>query len=106
MKDPARAVACRNCHRAYPAHRLDRYRWCDACRREVVRRATRAARVIAGVGSFVLAVWVALSIGSNSRFLIGWVVLVVAVWFVLYKLSQRVAFEVIRGRGVPPPPEE
>ena len=30
--------------------------------------------------------------------------MVIAAYFFVYKLTQRVAFELIRARGVPPPP--
>lgn len=100
-----RPATCRNCGRERPADRLDRLRWCDRCRREVIRRATTVARITAVLGTLLLMVWVLTAIGPTPRFLIGWLVLIAAVYFFLYKLTQRVAFEVIRARGVSPPPE-
>jgi hypothetical protein len=100
-----RSAACRNCGRERPADRLDRLRWCDRCRREVIRRATVVARLTAVAGTLLLMIWILTAIGPTPRFLIGWLVLIAAVYFFLYKLTQRVAFEVIRARGVPPPPE-
>jgi hypothetical protein len=99
-----RSATCRNCGR--PATRLDRQRWCDRCRREVVRRASRVARVVAIVAALLLMGWIVLVIGPTPRFLMGWLVLIAAVYFFVYKLTQRVAFEVVRGRGVHPPKEE
>jgi hypothetical protein len=100
---PDRPAACRNCGR--PSTRLDRQRWCDRCRREVVRRATVVARIAGVTGALLLMAWIVLFVGPTPRFLMGWLVLIAAVYFFLYKLTQRVAFEVVRGRGVPPPEE-
>lgn len=96
-------ATCRNCGQLRPAERLDRVRWCDRCRREVVRRATVAARLVAIAGSLLLIGWILAFVGPSSRFLMGWLVLIAGVYFFVYKLTQRVAFEIIRSRGVPPP---
>lgn len=103
---PGRPAACRNCGAVRPASRLDRLRWCDRCRREVVRRAGRVARLVALGGTLLLIAWIFVLVGPSTRFLMGWLVLIAGVYFFLYKLTQRVAFEIIRGRGVPPPQEE
>jgi len=99
-----RPASCRNCGR--PSSRLDRQRWCERCRREVVRRATRVGRIAGTVGALLLAAWIFAVVGPTPRFLMGWLVLIAVVFVFVYKLTQRVAFEVIRGRGVPPPEEE
>jgi hypothetical protein len=96
-------VECRNCGREHADDRLDRHRWCTACRAEVVRRATRVGRLVGFVSAFLLMLWVFFAISASPRFLMAWLALVVATYFFVYKLTQRVAFEVIRGRGVPPP---
>src|SRR5690606_20415530 len=96
---------CRNCGRERPAERLDRLRWCDLCRREVVRRASVVARIAAFIGTLLLVGWVVTVVGPSPRFLVGWLVLIAIVYFFVYKLTQRIAFEAIRSRGVPPPPE-
>lgn len=105
MRQADRTLACRNCGRTYPGDRLDRHRWCERCRLEVVRRATLVARLIGIVGALALTIWVLASFGTASRFLAAWLALIAATYFFLYKLSRRIAFEVIRGRGVPPPEE-
>ncbi len=97
--------ACANCGRGFPAKQLDRRNWCPDCRREVIRRATLAARVIAFVAALALGLWIFTMVGPAPRFLMAYVVMIVAAYFFLYKMTQRVAFEVIRGRGVPPPVE-
>ncbi len=100
-----RSGTCRNCGRERPADRLDRLRWCDRCRREVVRRSSVVARMVAIAGALLTMAWIFFFIGPSPRFLMGWLVLIAALYFFLSKLTQRVAFEVIRGRGVPPAEE-
>lgn len=80
--------------------------WCPECRREVIRRATRVARIIGLLTALSLALWIYSITGPAPRFLMAYVLMVVAAYFFLYKLTQRVAFEIIRARGVPPPHQE
>ena len=103
MRREDRELECRNCARTYPGDRLDRQRWCDACRAIVVRRATVVGRVAGLLGALGLMTWIFTSFGTAPRFLVGWLALVAAAYFFLYTLVRRVAFEVIRGRGVKPP---
>ena len=103
MSQSDRSAPCRNCGREYPADRLDPRRWCPLCRREVIRRATRAARTAAVIATVALMLFMFATVGPSPRFLIGWLVLLGVTYVFVYKLGQRVAFEVIRGRGVPPP---
>ncbi|CAN5655727.1 hypothetical protein BH23GEM6_BH23GEM6_12220 [soil metagenome] len=105
MRSSEREAECRNCQRTYSRDRLDRQRWCDRCRGVVVRRATIVGRLTGLAGSLLLMSWVFWTVGSAPRFFVGWLALVVATYFFLYTLTRRVAFEVIRGRGVPPPEE-
>jgi DNA-directed RNA polymerase subunit RPC12/RpoP len=95
--------ACRNCGRQFPATQLDRRMWCTECRREVIRRATWVARLVGLVAAAALAFWIFTLVGTSPRFLMVYLVMIAAAYFFLFKLTQRVAFEVIRGRGVPPP---
>lgn len=95
--------ACRNCGREFPASQLDRMLWCPDCRAVVVHRSAAAARLVAMIVALALAGWIFYLVGSNPRFLIVYVVMVVAAYLFVYKLTQRVAFEVIRSKGVPPP---
>lgn len=103
MRQDDRVVECRNCRRSYPIGRLDRQRWCEACRAVVIRKATVVGRIVGIVGALLVITWVVATVGTAPRFLVGWIALVVATYFFLYTLTRRVAFEVIRGRGVPPP---
>jgi DNA-directed RNA polymerase subunit RPC12/RpoP len=96
---------CRNCGRPYPGGQLDRRMWCPDCRRIVIRRATLVGRIVGLLTALGLAAWIFSMVGPSPRFLMAYLVMIVAAYFFLYKLSQRVAFEIIRGRGVPLPPE-
>jgi hypothetical protein len=100
---PDAEIACRNCGRTYPSDRLDRLRWCDLCRAVVVRRATIVGRLTGLVAAIGLMAWIIVVIGPSPRFIIAWGILLAAIYFFVYKLTQRVAFEIIRGRGVRPP---
>lgn len=93
---------CENCGVEHPAVDLDPGGWCAECRAIVVRRATLIARLLAILGSLLVGLWVATVIEPGSRFALGWVLIVVAVYYLLYKLARRVSFEVIRSRGVRP----
>ena len=96
---------CRNCRRPREATSLDQFGWCERCRGVVIRRATLAARLVAALGLAIAAYLVFSEIDPGPRSLIVWLVLLVAMYGLLYKVTQRVAFEMIRSRGVAPPPE-
>ena len=94
---------CANCHRPFPASELDHARWCQECRAIVVRRATIVGRLAGIIFASILGIWIFSTVGTGSRFLMAYVIMIAAAYFFLFKLTQRVAFEVIRNRGVPPP---
>lgn len=96
---------CANCRAIRTADELDQNDWCTACRREVVRRATTVGRVVGVLGALAVAAVLFATVDINPRFLAGWLVLIAGVHLFLYRLVRRVAFEMIRSRGVPPPPE-
>jgi hypothetical protein len=87
----------------FPGTRLDRSMWCPDCRQVVIRRATLAGQGVGLLTAVLLAIWIFSMVGSSPRFLMVYAVMVVAAYFFLFKLTQRVAFELIRSRGVPPP---
>jgi hypothetical protein len=97
---------CRNCGRLFPGNKLDRRMWCQDCRQVVIRRATWVGQGVGLLTALLLALWIYSLVGPAPRFLMAYAVMVVAAYFFLFKLTQRVAFEVIRSRGVPPPPTE
>lgn len=103
MTETPETASCQNCRDLHAVSELDRFGWCERCRRVVVGRATLAARLIAGLTLAGLAYWVMAVLDPNPRFLIAWLLLVLVVYAVVYKVTQRVAFEMFRSRGVPPP---
>jgi hypothetical protein len=103
VTDPAPEAICGNCRHLRPAGTLDAFGWCEKCRGVVIRRARLAARMVAALGLGIAAYWVFAAVDPSPRFLIFWLVLLLAVYTVLYKVVQRVAFEMVRSRGVPPP---
>jgi DNA-directed RNA polymerase subunit RPC12/RpoP len=94
---------CQNCGREFPGTQLDRGMWCPDCRKVVIRRATWVARFVSAIAAIGLATYVFSIVGSSPRFMMLYLVMIAAAWFFLFKLTQRVAFEIIRSRGVPPP---
>jgi hypothetical protein len=90
----------------FPGNKLDRSMWCPDCRQVVIRRATLVGQGVGLLTALLLALWIFSMVGTAPRFLMAYVVMVVAAYFFLFKLTQRVAFELIRARGVPPPEVE
>ena len=103
MTDIPRDAICRNCKRPFAAGDLDAFAWCGDCRAVVIRRATVAAWVVGVIAVVATAAIIFGIIRPGSRFLILWLILEGAVFALAYKVTQRVAFEMIRARGVPPP---
>lgn len=101
MTEPADAP-CRSCGRSAAAEELDAGGWCPGCRRTVIRRATVTGWVIALLGSGGLAYLLFVVLQLGQRFLMAWLLLLAAVYYILYKLTRRVAFELFRARGVSP----
>ena len=95
---------CRNCGREWPPAQLDRRFWCPDCRAVVVRRSATIARFTALAVALGLTFWIYTLVGSTPQFLLVYIVMVVLAYFFVRRLTQRVAFELIRARGVPPPP--
>ena len=103
MTETRDEVTCRSCGQPREATTLDRFGWCERCRRVLVARATIAARVVAAVGLAISAYFVFARVDPGPRSLILWIILLLAIYAVLYKVTQRVSFEIFRGRGVKPP---
>jgi uncharacterized paraquat-inducible protein A len=95
------AAPCRNCGHSFAAEELDAGGWCPRCRRAVIRRATVAGWTVALLGAGGLAYLLFIVLELGQRFLLAWLLLVAAVYYILYKLTRRVAFEMFRARGVP-----
>ena len=103
MSETPTEVACTNCRQPREPTSLDQFGWCGRCRGVVIRRATLTARIVAALALAGAAYAVLVAVDPGPRSLIIWIVLLVALYGVVYKVTQRVAFEMIRARGVPPP---
>lgn len=99
-------AVCANCGRELPEGHTDPAGWCAECRQEVVRRATIIAHALAGVSSIAMALWVISVLNPGPRFVLLWLMLTGAIYYLVYKLARRVSFEVIQTRGVRPPKED
>lgn len=94
---------CRNCGRAVTGEAPDHHGWCHACKAVVVRRSTAWA-VLPALVMALLYVWLIVATEMyESRFMIVWIALGVALTWLAFKIARRVLFDVIRNRGVPPP---
>lgn len=93
---------CRNCGKPIEKEDSERSRLCRSCRGEVIRRATLWSRIAGVIVATVLAFYVFGVVQPGERFLIGWVALVVLSYFGVAKLTRRIAYDLIRSRGVPP----
>jgi hypothetical protein len=75
-------------------------RWCTGCRQLVVQRSARWARIAAVLITAAVGMWIALVV-QPTRILIVWMALLAATYLVVSRFGQRIAFEIIRARGVP-----
>lgn len=74
------------------------------CRAVVIRRATWWGRAAGVISAIILGTWILLAI-RPEQFLVVWLVLVALVYLFVSTLVRRVAFAVIRERGVSLPEE-
>ncbi|HLM69027.1 MAG TPA: hypothetical protein VK358_15920 [Longimicrobium sp.] len=93
---------CRVCGRRFGENdKPDAAGWCSQCRGRLVSRSTRVAwapALVFGLLYGYLLVWGGL---LESRFMVVWIALGVALAWVVFKVARRVAFDVIRGRMTP-----
>ena len=103
MSEVGEPFDCRNCGRRIEGEKEGFHGLCQACRAEVVRRSTTWAALPALVVA-ALYLWL-LSWGGlfQSRFMIVFLALGLALAWVAFKIARRVLFDVIRNRGVPAP---
>lgn len=99
MSDAGETFDCRMCGSDVEG-KPDHLGLCARCRAEVVRRSTSLA-VVPALVMAGLYVWLLAATGMfESRFLVVWVALGVALAWVAFKIARRVLFDVIRSRGV------
>lgn len=95
---------CANCGHDHPATDVDVAGWCQRCRARLVRRSRLVARLVAFLFTLVMALLIYGQTRGDSGFLLGYVIFVVVSYFLVARITQRVAFEMLRARGVSPPP--
>jgi len=100
MSDAPEAATCGNCGGPVESDGTDRRRLCAECLRLIVERSTRLAvlpTVVVGLLYGWMLIWTHM---FDSRFLMLWIALGVALGWVTFKVSRRVLFEVVHSRGV------
>lgn len=102
MSNGERSAACRNCGRLREESALDATRWCESCRAVVIHRASLWGRALGLLIASLLGAWIFLAIDPEIIPVVVWLVLIAATYVFVSKLVRRIAFEIIRGRGVPP----
>ena len=103
---PSETVRCRNCERSVSAEEADAAGWCADCRAELIRRASRWARVMALAISIPGVFLLAISVDPEAEWpVVIWLLLIAAMYFFLFRFARRIAFELVRRRGVTPAPE-
>ncbi len=90
---------CRACGRQFgEGEKPDANGWCAKCRALLVSRSTRVAwlpTLLFALAFYALVAWGGL---LESRFMVVWLALGVALAWVTFKVARRVAFDVIRSR--------
>lgn len=90
---------CAQCGKHVEGEKPDDERWCAACRRALIARASRLAWIPA-VAVALLYLWlIAWSGLVESPMMAFWLVLGAVLAFVAYKVGRRVFFDVLRGRA-------
>lgn len=81
---------------------MDNRHWCESCRRQVIRRAMLWGHGIALSTTLLLGAWIVFNISPERTPVVIWLVLLAMTYFFILKFVRRIAFEIVRGRGVPP----
>lgn len=90
---------CRKCGRPTRGQKPDDAKWCEGCRKQLIRSATRRSWLPAAV---VAALYLWLMVWSGlleSPLSAVWLALGALFTFVAYKVARRVWFDVLRGRA-------
>lgn len=93
---------CANCRRVQPDVPLDPAGWCPGCRRSVVRRATRVARLVAIVATLAIGLLIAVVFRASTVHPVVWLLVLGALYAIVHRLSRRVVFELVRSHGIQP----
>lgn len=92
------SFVCRNCGRTRDG-RADPAGWCAPCRAALVARTLLPAGAVTALAAVLLAALLVWAGAFESRFMVGWTALAALLGFAVWKVSRRVAFEVLRVRG-------
>lgn len=92
MSEAQPPARCRSCGREFEAADLDAHGWCERCRARVIRKATWVARAVAIVFAVVLGSLIAVFV-QPTRFVAGWMALLVGAYFFVMKVVRRVIVE-------------
>ncbi|HEX2188810.1 MAG TPA: hypothetical protein VHG51_07935 [Longimicrobiaceae bacterium] len=101
MSAPHPSTACRRCGRETAAGRAEAEGVCAECRAGVVRRATPVAfgvAVLVAVLYLLVLAWTGALASPN--FVVFWLAVGALLAFGAYKVTRRVAFDVIRARAM------
>lgn len=94
----ADTFVCGNCGRTREGQ-PDPAGWCGPCRRTLVARTLLPAGVTTVLFVVLLLTLLGWMGAFESRFMVAWTALAALLSFAVWKVSRRVAFEVIRARG-------
>lgn len=98
------SFVCRNCGRTREGS-PDPAGWCTPCRRVLVARTLLPAAAATAVFVALLVALLVWAGAFESRFMMAWTSLAALLGFGAWKVSRRVAFEVLRARGTIVPEE-
>lgn len=100
----ADTFVCRNCGRPREGS-PDPAGWCAPCRRVLVARTLLPAGVTTVLFVVLLLTLLGWMGAFESRFMVAWTALAALLSLAVWKVSRRVAFEVMRARGSIEPKE-
>ncbi|MDX1579895.1 MAG: hypothetical protein R3266_15535 [Gemmatimonadota bacterium] len=92
-------VACDVCGEVFTREELDRHHWCEACRPAMLRRMRLWRHLVAVVVTLPIAVWVFTHPTFDRQPLALWALLVLAAYYLGYRLGREVVRIYLRVRG-------
>ncbi len=93
MRFGASEGSCKSCEQIYPTSDLDRYLWCPACRKAVRAQGVRWGRLVGGLATLGVALYLALRVHPSTRFFAVYAVLL----GMTYLLTSRISVAVVQG---------
>jgi len=96
---PAETSVCARCDREYEPVSGDRAGLCPECRAAIIRKAGHWGRATA-FGITALIALAILLLVQPERFLFLWMALLVGIYYIAFKISRRVSFDLVREREI------